>query len=108
MKLVKYKLYENLFLLPVLDFFTILKIYINLKNKTDNFILVIVDQCIRIVNYRPVLVSINNLGLIKVIINIVMQHSLLLMSLLINKGLVFTLKSWLLLHYFLLIKLKLN
>lgn len=36
--------------------------------------LIIIDRLIKIVNYEPVKVSIDALGLVKVIIDIVVQH----------------------------------
>lgn len=70
-------------------------------------ILVIIDQFTKIVHYKPVKITINAFGLIKVIINKIIWHYNLFNLIISNCKLVFSLKSWLLLYYFLNIKQKL-
>ena len=60
------------------------------------------------VYYEPVKVTIDAPDLAEVIINIVVRHHDLLDSIVINRGLLFTLKFWSLLCYFLGIKRRLS
>ncbi len=80
LKAVKYKLYGDLQSLLVvthqwkdlsIDFITELPVSTNWKGDTYNSILVIVDYLTKMVHYELVKVTINSLGLIKVILNIV-------------------------------------
>lgn len=59
------------------------------------------------VYYKPVKVRIDASGLTEVIIDVVVWYHSLLNSIVIDKGLLFTLKFWLLLYYFLGIKYRL-
>ena len=74
--------------------------------KGDNYdsILVIVNQLIKMVYYKPVKVIINTPGLAKVIIDIVVRHYGLLDSIVTNQGSLFILKFWSSLCYFFGIK----
>ena len=69
--------------------------------------MVIVDLLMRIVHYEPVKVTINALGLAKVIINMVVRHHGVLESIVTNEDSFFISKFWFLLCYFLEIKKKL-
>ena len=91
-----------------MDFVTELPVSNDWKGKSYDFILVIVDQLTKIVHYEPVKVTINALGLAKVIFNIVVWHHSLLDLIVSNKGLLFTSKFWLLPCYFLGIKRRLS
>ncbi len=57
-----------------MDFITGFPISANWKGDSYNSILVIVDQLTKMVHYEPVKVTINALGLAKVIINMVVRH----------------------------------
>lgn len=57
-----------------MDFVTRLLVSTNWKSKTYDLILVIVNQLITIVHYKPVKVTIDAPVLVKVIIKIVMRH----------------------------------
>ena len=74
--------------------------------KGDNYdsILVIVDWLTKMVYYKLVKVTINTLGLAKIIINVVMRHYGLSNLIVNNQESLFTSKFWLLLYYFLGIK----
>ena len=82
-KAVRYKLYGDLQLLPVLthcwkdlsmDFVTGLPVSANWKGETYDSILVIVDRITKKVYYELVKVIIDVLGLTKVIIDVVVRH----------------------------------
>lgn len=112
-KAIRNKLYGDLQSLPVLthcwkdlsmDFVTDLSVSTNWKSKTYNSILVIVDWLTKMIYCKWVKVTINASGLAEVIIDIVMPHHNLPASIVSNRGLVYTLKFWLLLCYFLGIK----
>ena len=79
-----------------------------LKGKSYEFILVIVDRLIKMVYYEPVKVTINALWLAEVIFNMVIWHYSLLNSIVFNKDLLFISKFWLSLCYFLSIKRRLS
>ena len=57
-----------------MDFITGLLILANWKNDSYNSIFIIIDQLIKIVYYILVKVTINALGLAKVIINVIICH----------------------------------
>ena len=116
LKTVYHKPYSNLELLlePMhqwkdlsINFITSLPISINWKRKNYDSILVIIDWLIKMVYYKSVKITINAPGFAKVIINVVMRYHGLLDSIVINKGLFFTLKFWSLLCYFFYIKQRL-
>ncbi len=74
------------------------------KDESYDSILVIIDRLKKIVYYEPNKVIINIPSLIEVIINIVIHHYRVSEFIVIDKGLLFTLKFWFLLYYFLGIK----
>ena len=83
-----------------MDFVTGLSILSDWKDNSYDSILVIIDKLTKMVHYEPVKVSINALGLVEVILNVVVWHYGLPDSIVINKGLLFTSKLWSLLCYF--------
>ena len=116
-KPVQYKPYGDLQSLPVLiycwkdlsmDFVMGLPILTDWKRDSYDSILVIVNRLMKMVYYKPVKVTIDTLGLAKVIINIVVRHHGLPDSIVINLGSFFTLKFWSSLCYFLDIKQRLS
>lgn len=74
------------------------------KDESYNSIQAIVDYLTKIVDYKPVKVTINTPDLTKVIINIVIRHYKVFKSSVINENLLFVSKFWFLLYYFLDIK----
>ena len=76
--------------------------------ENNDYILIIVDLLMKMVYYEPVKVTINNLKLAKVIINIVVLHYSPLDSVISNKGLLFTSKFYSLLYYFFKFKYRLS
>ena len=114
---VRHKPYGDLQSLPMpthrwkdlsMDFVTCLPVSINLKGKTYDSILVIVDRLTKMVDYEPVKVNMDGPSLAKVIIDVVVQHHGLLDSIVSNRGSIFTSKFWSLLCYFLDIRRKLS
>ena len=87
-----------------MDFVNGLPVSTDGKGETYNSILVIIDQLTKIVHYKPVKVTINNSGLTKVILNMVVWHHGLSKSIVSNRSSIFTSKFWSLLCYFLSIK----
>lgn len=87
-----------------MDFITGLSISTNWKDETYDSIMVIVDQLIKIVYYKPVMVTIDASRLLKVILDIVIWHHGLWDLIVSDWGLVFILKFWSSLCYFLEIK----
>ena len=82
-KVVWHKPYENLQALQVLthrwkdlsiDFMTKLPVLSDWKGKSYNSILVIVNKLTKMVHYKPVKITINILGLAKIIIDIMVRH----------------------------------
>ena len=57
-----------------MDFVTGLPISTNWKVESYDFILVIGDQLTKILHYKPVKVTINTLGLVKIILDVVVWH----------------------------------
>ena len=90
-----------------IDFVTGLPILTDWKGDSYDSILVILNWLIKMVHYKPIKVTINALGLAKVIINVVVRHHGLPDSIITNRGLLFTSKFWLSLCYFLGIKQRL-
>ena len=80
----------------------------NWKNDNYDLILVIVNWLTKIVHDKPVKVTIDALGLAKVIINIVVQYHGVPNSIISDQGAIFTSKFWFLLYYFLGIKQQLS
>ncbi len=87
-----------------MDFVTNLPILPNWKGKNYDFILVIVNCLIKIVYYKPVKITIDIPVRAKVIINIVVSYYNIYKSIIIDYNLLFILKFWSLLYYFLDIK----
>ena len=83
-----------------LDFATGLPILINRKGDSYNFILVIVNWFTKMVNYKPVKITINALRLAEVIINLVMHYLNLSDLIFTNQSSLFTLKFSFSLCYF--------
>ena len=91
-----------------MDFVTGLPISINWKGEIYDSILVIVNRLTKIVYYKLVKVTINELALAEVIIVTVVRHYDLPNSIVSDWGLVFTSKFWSSLYYFLRIKQRLS
>ena len=116
-KTVRHKPYGDLQFLPVpthrwkdlsIDFVTGLPILTDWKGDNYDSILVIVNWLIKTVHYKSVKVTINALGLAKVIISVIVRHHSLLDSIVIDRGSLFTSKFWSLLCYFWGIKWRLS
>ena len=80
LKVVRHKPYGDLQSLPILthhwkdlsmDFVTGLSVLMDWKGDSYDLILVIIDRLTKMVHYKPVKITINALGLAKVIINMV-------------------------------------
>ena len=115
-KAVRHKLYGDLQSLPVsthywkdlsIDFITGLAILTDWKGDSYNSILVIVHRLTKMVYYKPVMVTINALGLTEVIIDVVVRYHGLSNSIVTDQGSIFISKFWSLLCYFLGIKWRL-
>ena len=91
-----------------MDFVTSLPISANWKSDSYNSILVIVDQLAKMIHYKPIKVTIDVPGLVKVIYNVIMHHYGVLKSIVMDRGSLFISKFWSLLCYFLVIKKKLS
>ena len=74
------------------------------KGDSYDSILVIIDWLTKMVHYKPVKVTIDALGLVEVLINVVMRYHGLPDSIVTNQESLFTLKFWSSLYYFLGIK----
>ncbi len=116
-KTVRHRPYRDLQYLPVLtnrwknlsmNFVTDLPILTNWKCKSYDSILVIVNRLTKMVQYKPVKVTINASGLTEVIINVVLRHHGLPDSIVSDRVSVFTSKFWSSLYYFLGIKGRLS
>ena len=70
-------------------------------------ILVIIDWLTKMIHYKLVKFTINTLGLVEVIINMIIYHYIIPESIVMDQGLLFTSKFWYLLCYFLEIQIKL-
>ena len=114
---VCYTPYKNLLLLPIpthwwknlsIDLVIGLPILANWKGDSYNSILVIVDWLTKMIYYEPVKITINTAGLAKVIIDMVVYHYEIPMSIMIDQGSLFTSKFWSLLCYSVRIKRKLS
>ena len=91
-----------------MDFVTGLPISTNRKGDSYDSILVIVDWLTKMIHYEPVKITIDELGLVEVIINVLLRHHSLLDSIVTDKDSLFIWKLWLLLYYFLGIKKRLS
>lgn len=87
-----------------MNIITRLLILTNLKNKTYNSIILIINWLIKIIFYKQLKIIIKTLKLAKVILDMILQYYNLPNSIIIDKDLFFTLKFGLLLYYFLDIK----
>lgn len=101
--------YSKLQLLPILthwqknlsiDLIIGLSISTNWKEETYNSILVIINRLTKIVHYELVKVTIDASRLVKVIINIIVQHHNFSDSIITDYRSVFTLKFWFSPYYF--------
>ena len=91
-----------------MDFITGLPILTDWKGDSYDSIIVIIDQLTKMVHYEPVKVTIDAPGFAEVIIDVVMRHHGLSDSIVTDWELLFTLKFWLSLCYFLGIKQRLS
>ena len=91
-----------------MDFVTGLPLFADWKGDSYNSILVIVDCLTKIVHYEPVKVTIDALGLAKVIIDVVVRYYGLPDLIISNRGAIFMSKFWSSLCYFLDIKRRLS
>lgn len=116
-KVVRHKLYGDLHSLPTpthrwkdlyMEFVTGLLVFTNWKSETYDSIVVVVNRLTKMVHYKPVQVTIDAPGLVKVIIDVIMRHHGLPDSIISNRGPVFTSKFWFSLCYFLGIKRRLS
>ena len=116
-KAVRHQPYGDLQSLPIpthcwkdlsMDFVMGLSILTDWKRDSYDSILVIVNWLSKMVNYKPVKVIIDALGLAAVIIDVVVRHHGLPDSIVTNQGLLFTSKFWSSLCYFLSIKRRLS
>ena len=87
-----------------MNFVTGLPSSTNWKGDSYDTIPVIVDRLTKMVYYEPIKITIDALGLAKVIIDVVVCHHSLPDSIITDRGSLFTSKSWSLLCYFLGIK----
>ena len=81
---------------------------IDWKGDSHNSILVIVNWLTKMIHYKPVKVTIDALGLVEVIIDVVVRHHGLPNTIVTDRGLIFTSKFWSLLCYFLGMKRRLS
>ena len=91
-----------------MDFVTGLPVLTDWKGKSYDSILVIIDRLTMMVYYKSVKITIDVLGIAKVIINVVVQYYGLPDFIIIDWGFLFTSKFWFLLCYFLEIKKRLS
>ena len=91
-----------------MDFVTKLPVSTDWKIENYNSILVIVDWLTKMIHYKPVKVIIDAPGLAKVIFNMVVWHSSLPNSIVLNRSSLFTFKFWSSFCYFLGIKQRLS
>lgn len=75
-----------------MDFVTRLSVSTNQKGNTYNLILVIIDWLTKMIHYKPVKVTIDTLGLVEVILDMVVQYYSLFDSITSDQNLVFTSK----------------
>ena len=91
-----------------MDFDIGLPVSTNWKGEIYDSIFVIIDLITKIVHYKPVKLTINTSGLVKVTINILVWYHGLLNSIATDRYTLLTLKFGSLLCYFLGIKLRLS
>ena len=87
----------------------IIELPISTNWKTDNYdsILVIIDWLTKMIHYEPVKIIIDTLNLMEVTLDIIVQHHGLFNLIVSDWGMVFSLKFWSFLYYFLSIKQRL-
>ena len=116
LKTVQHKLYSNLLFLLIftfcwkdllINFVNRLPILTDEKKNSYNSIFIIINWITKMVYYKPVNVTINTLNWAKDIINMIIRYHSLLNSIVTNQKLLFSLKFWLWICYFLNIKQKL-
>ena len=90
-----------------MNFLIGLPILTDSKEDSYDLILVIVNRLTKMIYYKPAKVTINTLGLTKVIINVIVKHHSFLDLIVSDRRLLFISKFWSLLFYFLGIKEKL-
>ena len=91
-----------------MDFVTGLPVSTDWKGETYDSILVIDDWLTKMVHYKPVKVTLDAPGLAEVILDVIVRHHGLPDSIVTDRGLLFTLKFWSSLCYFLGIKRRLS
>lgn len=91
-----------------IDFVIGLVLFINSKSNSYILILIIDNHLTKIINYKPIKVTINISRLTKVIIDIIMQYPSLSNSIICDCGAIFIIKFWSLLYYFFNIKKQLS
>ena len=91
-----------------MDFVTGLPISTNWKKNSYDSILIIIDCLTKMIYYKPVKINFNALRLVEIIIDMVVCHHGLLNSIVTDKSLLFILKFWSSLCYFLSIKQRLS
>ena len=91
-----------------IDFVTGLLISADWKSDSCNSILLIVNRLTKMVHYELIKITIDAPGLTEVIIDMVVHHHRVPELIIMDQGLLFTLKFWSLLYYFLSIKRKLS
>lgn len=108
-KTVYHKPYSDLQSLPILtywwkdlsiDFVTGFQLSTDRNSKSYNSILIIVDQLTKMIHYKSVKVTIDTIGLLEIIINIVIRHHKVLISIVMDWGSFFISKFWSSLYYF--------
>ena len=113
LKAVRHKPYSDFQSLPIpthrwkdlsMDFVTGLPILTNWKKDSYDSILVIIDRLTKIIHYKPVKITIDASGLVKVIIDVVVRHHGLLDLIVTDRVSLFTFKFWSSLCYFFGIK----
>lgn len=116
-KIIKYKPYNDLQLLPILiyqqkdlfiDFITDLPISTILKDENQQSILVIIDYLTNIIYYEFVKITIDTSDIIKIIINIVIHYHGIFKPIITDEISLFMLKFRFLLYYFFDIKSRLS
>ncbi len=80
-----------------MDFITGLLISADWKDDSYDSILVIVDRLTKIVHYESIKVTIDGLGLVEVIIDVIVWHHKVSESIVTDQGLLFISKFWFLL-----------
>ena len=90
-----------------MDFVTGLPILTDWKEDSYDSNLAIVNWLIKMVYYEPIKVTIDAMGFVEIIIDMILRHHSLLDLIVTDRGSLFTSKFWSLLCYFIDIKQKL-